>query len=140
MTDDGETHVSPWSMAFRFRAASVAEVRAHVRDAVTSWGCEADLVGDAELVAAELAANAVLHGQAPGWERFTVRLVPGPNGLTVEVDDGSPRLPTPMPHGENDESGRGLLIIEALSKRWGADLRAGSGKRTWALLHMRVPR
>ncbi|MFF9778628.1 ATP-binding protein [Streptomyces sp. NPDC013978] len=140
MTDDGEVRVPSWSMAFRFCVASVPEVRAHVRNAVTAWGCDADLVGDAELVAAELAANAVLHGQAPGWELFTVRLVPGASGLTVEVDDGSPQLPKLVRHGENDEGGRGLLIIEALSQRWGADLRAGSGKRTWALLTMRVHR
>ncbi len=51
--------------------------------------------------------------------------------LLVEVSDASPLLPelADMP-GWESESGRGLLLVEALADRWGSDL-LPSGKRVW---------
>ncbi|MFF4650900.1 ATP-binding protein [Streptomyces sp. NPDC001380] len=135
----GTVRALAWRMDFSFYPASVPLVRAQVRRTVADWGFAPELVDDVELVATELAANAVLHGRVPGWELFTVRLVPGPHGLTVEVSDGSPRMPVPVRGGEDDEGGRGLHLVEALSKRWGVARRSGSGKCTWALLAVRLP-
>ncbi|MEV6161869.1 ATP-binding protein [Streptomyces sp. NPDC052052] len=77
------------------------------------------------LLVAELATNAVLHGRARGRD-FRLRLTLRPGGLVlrIEVTDASPdrRPPAPgeIPSPSPDlESGRGLLLVEALSTHWG---------------------
>ncbi|OAR26239.1 hypothetical protein A8W25_12450 [Streptomyces sp. ERV7] len=84
----------------------------------------------AALIVAELAANAVLHGHVPGHE-FELRLVLG-TVLRIEVTDTrAMRRPLrPEPAGDA-ESGRGLLLVEALTKAWGVDARP-PGKTVWA--------
>ncbi|WP_234354943.1 ATP-binding protein, partial [Streptomyces sp. NRRL WC-3618] len=46
------------------------------------------------------------------------------------VDRAPSRLPVFSPVAADDESGRGLLLIDELADRWGYDLR-GSGPRPW---------
>ncbi|MFF3516181.1 ATP-binding protein [Streptomyces sp. NPDC002573] len=85
------------------------------------------------LIAAELAANAVRHGHVPGRD-FHLRLVETPYGVRLEVSDTrSERLPAHRPPGDPavDESGRGLLLVEALAARWGVEPRS-PGKCVWA--------
>jgi hypothetical protein len=53
----------------------------------------------------------------------------------VEVQDENFRPPEPNQAGLDDESGRGLMLVDALTERWGWDLPAnGRGKIVWALL------
>lgn len=86
------------------------------------------------LITAELAANAVRHGRVPGRD-FLLRLTEDAAGvLRVEVSDTRgerrPALSAPRPEGE---SGRGLLLVEALADAWGVEPREGaSGKTVWA--------
>ncbi|MFJ5535341.1 ATP-binding protein [Streptomyces sp. NPDC093261] len=85
------------------------------------------------LIAAELAANAVRHGHVPGRD-FHLRLVATPDGVRLEVSDTrSERLPEARPPQDpaDDESGRGLLLVEALAERWGVEPRS-PGKCVWA--------
>ncbi|WP_229711586.1 ATP-binding protein [Streptomyces daqingensis] len=88
---------------------------------------------DIVLIVAELAANAVRHGRVPGRDfRLTLTVV-GPS-VRVEVSDArSEREPvTSAPSGHCD-SGRGLLMVAALSARWGWGPRDdGPGKTVWA--------
>ncbi|MEU3652156.1 ATP-binding protein [Streptomyces sp. NPDC032161] len=94
-----------------------------------SWGLPLE---DAGLVVAELAANAALHGHVPGRD-FRVSLTVDGDTLRIEVTDARgdalPRLP-----GPDDESvtGRGLLIVEALSVRWGVQVGPFPRKTVWA--------
>lgn len=83
------------------------------------------------LVVAELAANAVRHGQVRG-RSFRVRLVLGEDVVRVEVLDArAERLPVLAE--EPDEGGRGLMLVEALSEKWGVELRPdGVHKAVWA--------
>ncbi|MFF1352688.1 ATP-binding protein [Streptomyces sp. NPDC058297] len=89
------------------------------------------------LIAAELTANAVRHGHVPGRD-FHLRLTAEADGaLRVEVTDTcAERLPvtgTPDPDGE---SGRGLLLVDALADDWGVTPRPSApGKTVWADLH-----
>ncbi|MFS8200050.1 ATP-binding protein [Streptomyces sp. CWNU-52B] len=88
------------------------------------------------LITAELTANAVRHGHVPGRD-FHVRLTQTDGTLRIEVTDSrSEKLPatgTPDPDGE---SGRGLLLVEALADDWAAVPRTnGPGKTVWAELH-----
>ncbi|MGW2522905.1 ATP-binding protein [Streptomyces sp. NPDC001617] len=89
------------------------------------------------LIAAELTANAVQHGHVPGRD-FHLRLTfAEPDGvLRVEVTDTrTERLPPPSAPAPSTESGRGLLLVEALAHDWGVTPRtAAPGKTVWAEL------
>ncbi|MEV0278499.1 ATP-binding protein [Streptomyces sp. NPDC050610] len=99
-----------------------------VRDVLGVWHLK-DLSDRAALVVTELIANAV--GHTPCRE---IRLVvgrPSSAWVRVAVVDREPsRLPALGRAAFDDESGRGLLLIDSLADRWGCDLR-GSGRRPW---------
>ena len=88
------------------------------------------------LVVGELAAHAVRHGRVPGRD-FGLRLVlDAAAGLVrIEVADAASakRPPTALPSSSPEgESGRGLLLVDALAVRWGAAARRPLGKTVWA--------
>ncbi|MEU5390167.1 ATP-binding protein [Streptomyces tibetensis] len=92
------------------------------------------------LVVGELAANAVQHGRVPGRE-FGLRLALDPVAglLRVEVADAASAkpLPTAAPSScPEGESGRGLLLVDALAERWGSASRRPVGKTVWAELRL----
>ena len=102
------------------RSASVA--RHAVRDLV---GGDSDL---AELLTTEVVANAVRHA---GTGDVLLRAEVGGAGLRVEVTDGSATPPAgPNLPDWQDESGRGLLLLDALATSWGSEPRPG-GKCVW---------
>ncbi len=110
-----------------------------------AWGHppESDVSCAVALVVGELAANAVRHGRIPG-RGFGLRLVlDGPAGLVrVEVADAAStkRLPTAAPSVlPEGESGRGLLLVDALAVRWGATPRHPAGKTVWAEVSLGAP-
>ncbi|MGW0708244.1 ATP-binding protein [Streptomyces sp. NPDC002643] len=108
---------------------ATAEVgRKLVRDVLAIWRLDA-LADPAELIATELIANAVRHTHCR-----PIRLIVGrPSATLVRlgvVDRAPSRLPVLRPAGAEDESGRGLLLIDAVADRWGYDLR-GPGRRPW---------
>ncbi|MUL42049.1 ATP-binding protein [Streptomonospora sp. PA3] len=76
----------------------------------------------AALLLSEAATNAVRHtasGSRPGGT-FTVRVHIGGDALTVDVEDeGAATVPTLGTPGGDDESGRGLLLIDAFADTWG---------------------
>ncbi|MCX4907554.1 ATP-binding protein [Streptomyces sp. NBC_00878] len=88
------------------------------------------------LVVGELAANAVQHGRVPGRD-FGLRLVlDAAAGLVrIEVADAAsakrPPMAPPSSYPE-DESGRGLLLVDVLAVRWGSEPRRPVGKTVWA--------
>lgn len=88
------------------------------------------------LVVGELAANAVLHGRVAGRDfglRLTLDTAAG--FVRIEVSDAASTKrppttpPTSYPEGE---SGRGLLLVDVLSVRWGSTPRHPLGKTMWA--------
>ena len=91
----------------------------------------------AEQVVAELAANAVLHGRVPGRDfRLTLTVICG-GRLRIEVTDTrGEALPSSgrVRPGDDAESGRGLLLVEALSDVWGVDTGPHPRKTVWAEL------
>jgi len=99
------------------------------------WGYPYDsrLNETATLITAELAANAVRHGRVQGRD-FHLRLSWTTEGVRLEVSDTrTERLPELRPPQDpaDDESGRGLLLVEALADRWGVEPRS-PGKCVWA--------
>lgn len=102
---------------------SVTLARLRTARLVTEWGHPA-LAGDAALVVSKLATNALLHGSLRD-RLVRVRIVPTGSVLRVEVSDPrGERLPSPRPVGEDDQFGRGLLLVGALADRWGLAPRA----------------
>ncbi|MEO3976125.1 ATP-binding protein [Streptomyces sp. CAU 1734] len=84
-------------------------------------------------IVAELAANAVTHARVPGWG-FELRLIlaASANILRIEVSDArTGSAPRRRRSSGEDESGRGLLLIEALAAAWGIEHHA-IGKTVWA--------
>ncbi|MCZ7415277.1 ATP-binding protein [Streptomyces sp. WMMC897] len=101
------------------------------------WGYPAasDTSCSVTLIVAELCANAVRHGRVPGREfHLRVELDPRAGLVRIEVADAHPALPpaTAVHPGPDEESGRGLLIVDALAARWGSEPRAPLGKTVWA--------
>lgn len=95
---------------------------------------------NAAYVVGELAANAASHGRVPG-RSFRLRVSsPAPHLLRIEVTDTlSERAPhtAPLQHPPAEaESGRGLILVEALAERWGVTHGPPPGKTVWAEVSM----
>ncbi|MGA5149118.1 ATP-binding protein [Streptomyces griseoincarnatus] len=115
--------------------SSVQVVRRVVR-AWTRCHCQlpADQVDTLLVVLSELCTNAVLHGHT---DAFDVRArVPAKGELRLEIDDKTPSVsPTPGSPDTDAESGRGLLLVDALVRElggtWGF---SADGARVWCVL------
>ncbi|MEV5583752.1 ATP-binding protein [Streptomyces parvus] len=100
------------------------------------WGMER-LTADLQLIATELATNAVRHGLPP--VRATLSLSLRTESVRVAVTDAGPSFdPEPViaswEHSAGDAChGRGLMLVAALSTAWGVD-RLDLGQRVWAEL------
>ncbi|MFE0347281.1 ATP-binding protein [Streptomyces griseoluteus] len=90
----------------------------------------------AEHLVAELAANAATHGRLPGRD-FRLALLARDATLRIEVTDTrGDNLPRRRPPAPDAESGRGLLLVEALADRWGVKLGPVPRKTVWAELDL----
>jgi CheY-like chemotaxis protein/anti-sigma regulatory factor (Ser/Thr protein kinase) len=109
--------------------SAVGEARRFVCQRCEAWGC-GELVNDAALVASELVTNAVVHARAGVELRVSfVRRV-----LRLEVVDSGGGTPDPRVATDEDEHGRGLLLVSALSAAWGVESVDNGRKLVWAEL------
>jgi hypothetical protein len=82
----------------------------------------------AQLLATELSANAIHHARTP----FSVGITHDTQGiLTVEVHDQDSTLPVVAPYDPTALRGRGLLLVDALSREWGVTAIPDDGKTVW---------
>ena len=109
--------------------------RAWTREILWEWGA-VDLADAAELVASELVTNSV--NACVGLDEAGIRLVLtlDRGELAILVRDNHPGVPLAVQPGADDESGRGLLIVENLSDRcgWYPLNDATPAKVTWAVI------
>ncbi|MGP3685651.1 ATP-binding protein [Streptomyces sp. IBSNAI002] len=116
-----------YRMGFTVGEHSARHMRRILRTYLAAWTM-AELSDDAGLALTELVANVVRH--VPG-RRCTVLILRRPGGLRVEVADADPRTPHPVRGGDAlAEGGRGLLLVEAVTDRWGTQPQA-PGKTVW---------
>ncbi|WP_432045601.1 ATP-binding protein [Streptomyces asiaticus] len=94
-------------------------------DQLRSWGAPQVLTKRAEIVVAELAANAVLHGSLPGRSfRLTLTFDAAPGRLRVDVTDSrGDKWPLVRPVSAAPDAllptgGRGLSLVAAIADRW----------------------
>ncbi|WP_405755864.1 MULTISPECIES: ATP-binding protein [unclassified Streptomyces] len=117
-----------YRMGFTVGEHSARHMRRILRIYLASWGL-AGLAHSAELALTELVSNVVRHVPGRGC---SVLILCGPGGLRVEVTDCG-REPVRVARGDDGElgeGGRGLLLVEAVTDRWGAEATA-TGKTVW---------
>lgn len=119
---------------------TIAKARGLARIALRVW--QMDDAGDsAVLLLTELFANAVRHARGTSVRVIIDR--PEQDRIHLAVVDLAPhRLPEMREAGPYDDNGRGLILVEDLSDRWGYELMGREqrpwGKRVWA--EMKVTR
>ncbi|MCX4965930.1 ATP-binding protein [Streptomyces sp. NPDC079020] len=131
--------LSPGTEALRYCFAlpaqpeSVAGARKLTRARLDAWKLDGDTYDAAILIVSELVTNAVVHTASA---RVVCELRCLGRRLRIAVQDqghqpGGPRLR----RAADDEHGRGLLLVDAMSSAWGShDAGDASGRIVWAEL------
>src|SRR5260370_4508378 len=116
--------------------SAVACARLHARQVLSEWGLSA-IAENAELLVSQLLTNATQA--SPPAERIQpvgLWLSSDRSRLLILVQDTRRYPPEPASRaGHDDERGRGLLIVDAISTKGGWDAEHdSSGKVVWALI------
>lgn len=122
---------APLERTWEFPAdvSMVPQMRRLVTNALRARGVAGQALSDAQVVIAELMSNALVHGGSP----LAVSVSVDRSRIHLQVRDDSADLPTVRPSTDHGLSGRGLLLIDALSHRWGVEP-LPLGKHVWAEL------
>ena len=134
---DALSHVDDRSAAPRERVGlphsvhGPAQARAVVAAATQRLGLEA-VSDDVALLVSEMVTNAVRYATAP----VALEIEADGTSVLVAVADGSPVPPVVRPADDQTEGGRGMLLVELLSREHGVRLE-GLGKTVWAVLDQR---
>jgi anti-sigma regulatory factor (Ser/Thr protein kinase) len=115
-------------------SGAVPCARLHARHVLEEW--ELTVFSESTgLLVSELVTNAIqISRLAEPDAPVRLWLVSDRAQVVIFVWDASPLPPLPGDVGEDAESGRGLLIVQAVSARWGWDFPPGmGGKVVWAV-------
>ena len=104
---------------------SGSQARRFVTEALERWDCGSAL-DTVQLLVSELVTNAIVHAGS----RPNVAVLLMPKAIRVEVADQAAVQPAPRDATDDDESGRGLFLLDELSSAWGVDSSEG-GKTVW---------
>ncbi len=133
MTSGTATQTSS-ALEFAPLPTAVPCARLHVVHVLREWGLRG-LAGDAEMIVSELITNAIdastLLSERPP---VSLRLLLTGKSLVIEVWDHSPLDLEPREADADDECGRGLTVVAALSDRWGWERTGHDRKVVWAEL------
>jgi anti-sigma regulatory factor (Ser/Thr protein kinase) len=134
------THAASFGEQWPFRSflelgrdpSIVPYARRHTRQFLQEW-CLAGLSDTAELLVTELVTNAVKISRE---QPVRLWLLADRTQVMILVWDSSLLSPVPMTSGDDDENGRGLLLVETLSAQWGWYFlpSENGGKIVWALI------
>lgn len=114
--------------------STVPRARALLHAVIGGWGVGQEVLDAAELVLSELVTNA-LRARAPRDRQVGLHIAHSEvDGLLrLEVSDAGEGRPEVRSPSEDEADGRGLLLVEALTDRWGVQEREGGiGKTVWA--------
>ncbi|MFF3444127.1 ATP-binding protein [Streptosporangium sp. NPDC002721] len=117
--------------------------RVHVQRVLESWHRD-DLIETAVLVTSELVSNAVkAHASCPATTEAAAQADPDHiwmdlyrvgETIVLRVWDASPLTPVIRDPGPDDESGRGLHLVDLLASEWGYYRPSPGGKIVWCTL------
>ncbi|ABD11363.1 putative PAS/PAC sensor protein [Frankia casuarinae] len=107
---------------------AVGQARHAVNAALRRWQ-QPETIETAELLVSEIVTNAIRYSRVPG--ELVLRSVP--TALYIEVSDSDSHLPRVLHPNEQEEHGRGLILVDALAARWGTRP-THSGKTVWCQL------
>ena len=118
-----------WSHGIKLAAQPISASRSRefVRQHLAGHGLS-HLSDDVELVVSELATNAMVHAATS----FKVSLHAFEQTLLLEVEDGSRVGPSLVAARVLDTNGRGMAIVDLLSRDWGVNTHGAGGKSVWA--------
>jgi anti-sigma regulatory factor (Ser/Thr protein kinase) len=112
--------------------AAAGEARSQVRAAIRAWDVPVD-PDVAQLLTSELVTNAIRH---EAGEIITLFVTCCYGHLRVDVHDTSPFFPVLGDAAADEETGRGLMLVDSLSAKWGCD-RTPAGKAVYFTLEFR---
>ncbi|QKW48893.1 ATP-binding protein [Streptomyces buecherae] len=117
-----------YSETWPCEAPSAARARSLVRAALQTWGLTC-LIDRGVLAVSELVGNSVQHTNC---ELVQVNItMPGRHCVRIAVTDTSGKLPRlRFQSGDDDVSGRGLVLVSSTVDKWGVDVRH-KGKTIW---------
>lgn len=110
---------------------SVAAARHRVGELLRQWGVAAPAFDDAALVVSELFTNALVHTEST---EITCRLQTTTETVYLAITDQGHGSTGPQVREPDVESGRGLLLVNALAELWGVTNEHGCGRTVWAVL------
>jgi anti-sigma regulatory factor (Ser/Thr protein kinase) len=139
-----QTGTTAWPLQTRLPLAALPTApgvaRGHVRAVLHEWGLEG-LADTAEILVSELVTNAV-----QACDRLKHRadlaivpviglwLISDQLSVIIHVEDPCDEMPVRKDTAPDEESGRGLMLVEVLSKDHGVYRKAEGTKVVWALL------
>ena len=112
---------------------SAAAARRFTAAQCGAWGFTG-IVDAALLVVSELVTNAVTHARSA----CTLRVAKSADAVRLEVVDDGLGSPDPLVVDVDDEHGRGLLLVSAMSSAWGVNSTPTGGKIVWAEIPITV--
>ncbi|MFI1866434.1 ATP-binding protein [Streptomyces jumonjinensis] len=118
--------VQAFEVDFEPDVSRVQHMRRITKANLRHWKLAAVMV-EALLIVSELVTNAIQHGDGP----VRLRVEHHAHELRIEVTDGSPTMPVLREAGDDDESGRGLVLVAAMAEEWGV---SGDGETIWCSL------
>ncbi|KOV83247.1 ATP-binding protein [Nocardia sp. NRRL S-836] len=129
MAIGGDPPDTPHVLELNSDVADIAGIRRWAQSALPELH-EDDLL-DVQLVVTELVSNVYDHGRFPA--RLSLVGSGRPDGVKVVVEDASSAPPTLAPSSPHSVRGRGLVLVDQLSERWGVTPRE-PGKAVWAVV------
>lgn len=120
MTPEARTHLEPVP-------ESASSARRFVRDLLVAWDCD-DPDEIAVLLTSEVVSNAIRHAA----DQFGVEMLVDldDDRVRIEVRDRGAADPIMRSADSASTGGRGLLLVDALARRWGTE-RDLEGKVVW---------
>jgi anti-sigma regulatory factor (Ser/Thr protein kinase) len=137
-------HRSPgaWRLRSRLELGALptapGSARGHVGNVLREWNLK-EFIEATEMVVSELVSNSMLATREMHWPGpqppVLLWLLSDGRRVLVLVWDAVARPPQPREACPDDEGGRGLAIVDALSDDWASyPARDRGGKVTWALI------
>jgi anti-sigma regulatory factor (Ser/Thr protein kinase) len=98
-----------------------------VAQATAAGLADEDAAAVLELLSSEVITNAVRHGQG----EVVVSVVRDGATLRIAVTDGGNGVPAPREAADDAVTGRGMLLVAALSESWGVEHHPTGGTCVW---------